>query len=325
MVRRLIKTILGEKNTERIRRLKVSIQDAKSTWHRLSTRQNDRDRLNVSQLISVHMLEKALAVENMKYLSAVKYDKLIGNMASLIEMGLPADDFTISESVAVIRSALAAIPGHEDAKSQLEAFTSQHGIDTHGFRGGSEIIPSAEIFRHNSFDFHGFVSSRHSVRKFKDKIIPREKIYDIVRDALYCPSACNRQPFKVYFSEDREKIATIIKLGADGFFAENIHDCVIITCDKALQLTSELEDQEYVNGGIFLGYLVMSVHAHGLGACLFQCLRSSVTKQNRIRQAFGISESEAIVCCMGIGELEDEVNCACSQRRPVETVAVSLD
>ena len=150
-------------------------------------------------------------------------------------------------------------------------------------------------------------------------------ICDIVRDALYCPSACNRQPFKVYFSEDKEKIAKIIKLGADGFLAAGIYDCLIITCDKALQNLGEIDDQEYVNGGIFLGYLVMSVHAHGLGSCLFQCLRSSVAKQDKIRRTFGISESEAIVCCMGIGELEDSVNCACSQRRPVETVAISLD
>ena len=169
------------------------------------------------------------------------------------------------------------------------------------------------------------MSSRHSVRKFKDKIIPREVICDIVRDALYCPSACNRQPFKVYFSEDREKIAEIIKCVPDTFISGGFHDCLIVTSDRGLMNSMEIDDQEYINGGIFLGYLVMSVHAHGLGSCLFQCLRSSVAKQDKIRRTFGISESEAIVCCMGIGELEDSVNCACSQRRPVETVAISLD
>lgn len=325
MVKQLIKKLLGEKNTDRIRRLKTSLDAAKSTWHNLSASQSTRDRLNVTQLISVHMLEKAMVIGNTKYLSAVKYSVLIDNITRLIDMGVSPDDYTVSESIAVIRSALATLPGHEDAKSQLEALVSRYNIPTQNFRGGIEVIPSTEILSHNNFDFHAFVSSRRSVRKFKDKIISREVIYDIVKDALYCPSACNRQPFKVYFSEDREKIAKIVKLGADGFLAAGIHDCVIITCDKALQSPSELNDQEYVNGGIFLGYLVMSVHAHGLGSCLFQCLRSSVTKQDRIRSAFGISDSEAIVCCMGIGELEDEVSFACSQRRPVETVAVSLD
>ena len=55
-----------------------------------------------------------------------------------------------------------------------------------------------------------------------------------------------------------------------------------------------------------------------------QCLRKDV-RQERIKRAFGISESEVIVCFVGIGEIEDEVSVACSQRRPAETVAVSLD
>lgn len=327
MIRQLIKTLLGEKNTNRLRRIKFSLDSAIYAWHKFnSTNDSDftKDQLNVAQLINIHGLEKAMVIGHAKYLSAVKYDKLIGNMSRLIQMGVPPDDFTIAESAAVMKSALNTVSGHEEDKSRLDSLISQHNIPMN-LRGGIEIIPSAEILRHKDFDFHAFVSSRHSVRKFKDKIIPREVIYDIVRDALYCPSACNRQPFKIYFSEDRKKIARIIKLGADGFLADGIHDCVIITCDKALQSMGEIDDQEYVNGGIFLGYLVMSVHAHGLGSCLFQCLRTSVTKQDKIRQAFGISQSEAIVCCMGIGELEDDVVCACAQRRNITDVAICLD
>lgn len=331
MIKKLIKSLLGEKNTNRLRRIKFSlysaIDSAICAWHNFRPPNDSdftKDQLNVAQLMNIHGLEKAMVIGHEKYLSSVKYDKFIDNMSRLIQMGVPPDDFTIAESAAVIRSALATLPGHEEEKSQLESLISQYNIPMN-LRGGIEVIPSAEILSHTDFDFHAFVSSRHSVRKFKDKIIPREVIEDIVRDALYCPSACNRQPFKVYFSEDRKKIAQIIKLGADGFLADGIHDCVIITCDKALQSMGEVDDQEYVNGGIFLGYLVMSVHAHGLGSCLFQCLRSSVTKQDKIRQAFGISRSEAIVCCMGIGELEDDVVCACAQRRNITDVAVCLD
>ena len=325
MVKELIKSLLGEKNTARVRRLKSSINAAKSTWHTLSTPQNPRDSLNVRQLISVHMLEKALAVSNMKYLSAVKYPELISNIARLLDMGLPPDDYTVAVSAAIIRSALATLPGHEDEKSQLGALVSRHNIPAQDYRGGAEVVPSAEILSHANFDFNAFVSSRHSVRKFRDKVIPGPVIREIVRDALYCPSACNRQPFRVYYSEDRGKIAEIIKLGADGFVAPGVHDCLIVTCDRALFSPAELDDQEYVNGGIFLGYLVMSIHAHGLGSCLFQCLRSGFAKQALIRHVFGISESEVIVCCVGIGELEDEVNVACAQWRLTETVAVSLD
>lgn len=324
MVKALIKSLLGEKNTARIRRLKSSLNAAKSTWHTLSTPQNTRDSLNITQLVSVHMLEKALAIGNIKYLSAVNYSQLIANIARLVEMGVPPDDYTIAVSAAIIRSALATLPGHEDEKLQLKSLVSERKIPEQNFRGGSEIVPSAEILSHTNFDFHAFVSSRHSVRKFRDKVIPGSVIHEIVRDALYCPSACNRQPFKVYYSEDRGKIAEIIKAVPDSFITRGFHDCLIVTCDKSLFNPVELDDQEYVNGGIFLGYLVMSIHAHGLGSCLCQMLQKD-RRQERIKRQFGISESEVIVCFVGIGELEDEVSVACSQRRNVDSVAISLD
>ena len=323
MVKKLIKALLGKKNAEKVRRLKYSLKAGKAAWNTLKYSQDPEDSQKLSLLQSVHMLEKAMVVGNTKYLTAVKYDKLIGSISSLLQMGVPAYDFTIAESAAVIMSALGTVSGHEDAKSQLEALVSRHNIPTN-LRGGMEIIPSSEIQSHTKIDFHGFVSSRHSVRKFKDTIIPREVIYDIVRDAMYCPSASNRQPFKVYFSEDREKIAEIIKCVPDTFISGGFHDCLIVTSDRGLMNSMEIDDQEYINGGIFLGYLVMSIHAHGLGSCLCQMLQKD-RRQEKAKRIFGISESEIIVCFVGIGELEDSVRVACSQRRPVETVAVSLD
>ena len=79
-----------------------------------------------------------------------------------------------------------------------------------------------------------------------------------------------------------------------------------------------------MNGGIFLAYLVMSIHAHGLGSCLFQFLQVN-SRRNNIRKEFGISPSEVISAFIGIDEPEDEVLCACAQRRPAEEAAVCLD
>ena len=110
----------------------------------------------------------------------------------------------------------------------------------------------------------------------------------------------------------------------DSFVSPYVHDALIVTCDRSLLLPHEMDDQEYLNGGIFLAYLVMSIHAHGLGSCLFQFLRGN-SRQDMIRKEFGISPSEVISAFVGIGEPEDEVLCACAQRRPVEEVAVCLE
>ena len=323
MIKKLIKSLLGEKNTDTLRRIKYSFSAAKATWQNFNATQSHKDRLNLSLLMSIHSLEKAMVIGSTKSLSAFKYDRLISDMSSLIHMGVSPNDFTIAVSASVIHSALDTLSGHDDEKSWLSSLVSQYNIPMN-LRGGIEVIPSTEILRHTDFDFHAFVSSRHSVRKFKDKIIPREVIYDIVREALYCPSACNRQPFNVYFSEDKETIARIICAVPDQFIAGGFHDCLIVTCDRALLNQNETDDQEYINGGIFLGYMAISIHAHGLGACICQLLRKD-RRQEKIKREFGIKDSEIIAGFIAFGELEDDVICACSQRRATEDVALCLD
>ena len=273
--------------------------------------------------MQVHQIEKALAVGRKNYLETVNYSYILNRLEDLLRLGVSPDSFAVKEAAAVMRSALAEVSGHEEDRQALENFIAWNDIAV-DFRGGIDRIPKAEIFAHSDFDFGAFVRSRHSVRRFKDKIISRKVIHDIVRDALYCPSACNRQPFKVYFSENPDTVKRIVKSIVDGFVAQYVHDALIVTCDRSLLLPHEMDDQEYVNGGIFLGYLVMSIHAHGLGSCLFQFLRVN-SRQDRIRKEFGISQSEVISAFVGIGEPEDEVLCACAQRRPAEEVAVCLE
>ena len=157
--------------------------------------------------------------------------------------------------------------------------------------------------------------ARHSVRRFKNSIISREIINEIINDAKYYPSACNRQPCKVYYSMNPEITAEILRK-CDGFVTDSgdIHNCFIVTCDRSLLHRAELNDQELLNSGIFLGYLVMSIHAHGLGSCLFQFLQAD-RRQESIKREFGIKSSEIIAAFVGFGELDDEVITACAQRR----------
>ena len=322
-IKQLVKSVIGEKNTARLNRIRHTIGAARSMWHNTSADfQSHTDKIAVWCLMQVHQIEKALAVGRTEYLETVKYSYLLGRLEELLRLGVSPENFAVKESAAVMRSALSQVSGHEKDRQALENFIAWNDIAL-DFRGGIDRIQKSEIFAHNDFDFGAFVKSRHSVRRFKDKIISREVIHDIVRDALYCPSACNRQPFKVYFSEKPEIIKRI-KANIDGFVAPYVYDVLIVTCDRALLLPHEMDDQEYVNGGIFLAYLEMSIHAHGLGSCLFQFLQVN-SRQNSIRKEFGISPGEVISAFIGIGEPEDEVLCACAQRRPVEEVAVCLE
>ena len=325
MIKKFIKSVIGDKNAKRLRRVQQAFRAARNSWDiSAGNTHNEIDRLIFTNLIAVHSLEKNMVVNNGKAPDKYNFNTLIENTSRIIQAGISPEDFSVCESVAVIKSALNSLTGHDDEKTRLEALITKYNIPQN-YRGGIERLSRSEIFAHNNFDFHGFVSSRHSIRKFTDKIIPREIIYDIVRDAQFYPSICNRQPCKVYFSDSETGAAKLATTIPDQFIAKGrIHDALIVTCDRALLSPAELNDQEYLNAGIFLGYLVMSIHAHGLGSCLCQYLQVN-SKQYKLKREFGIKSSEVILCFVGIGELEDEVLCACAQRRPVETVAIKFD
>ncbi len=324
MIKEAVKHLLGEKNTQRIKRLRDTLTAARVAWRNSAgTLQTQQEQTARSCLLQVHSIEKAIAIGNTKYIENMKYSRLIASLDELIRFGMSPENFTVKECIAVIRAALGQVPGHDDDKKALEDFIMSNDVSL-DFRGGAERVPKTELLRHNDFDFGAFVRSRRSVRRFKDKIISREVIHDIIEDAKYYPSACNRQPCKVYFSENPDTLREIINCGINKNLVSGVHDALIVTCDRALLSPAELNDQEYINGGIFLAYLLMSIHAHGLGSCLCQFLQVN-SRQDKIRASFGIPKSEVISAFVAIGELEDEVNCACAQRRPTEEIMVNID
>ena len=153
-------------------------------------------------------------------------------------------------------------------------------------------------------EFKGYVDfcqKRYSVRKFKKVTISKDVVRDIVKTANLCPSACNRQPCKVYFTED---ITKIYDIRPDKNVTKDIYNYLIVTVNKSLFSNNEVL-WPWINAGIFLQSLAMAIHAKGLGACIFGNMKYSTTDSN-FRKLAEIPDNEDIVAYIGFGELLDE-------------------
>ena len=49
------------------------------------------------------------------------------------------------------------------------------------------------------------ISSRKTIRKFQNKSIPDNYLYEIIQSAMLAPSAKNRQPWRFYILDDKQK------------------------------------------------------------------------------------------------------------------------
>lgn len=147
-------------------------------------------------------------------------------------------------------------------------------------------------------DLTGIIKSRRSIRRFKDKPIPREILYSILDVARWAPSAHNAQPWRCIIIEDplvktelaREMgeawLSDMLKDGVPRDKAEEIirienwekiakSPIVLIVCltmenmhqypDKRRRKAEYLMAVQSV--AAFIQNLLLAAHWRGLGAC----------------------------------------------------------
>lgn len=168
-----------------------------------------------------------------------------------------------------------------------------------------------------SVQYDDIVKSRHSIRNYTTDIVEEKLLKDIVRIALICPSACNRQPCKVYYTKEPEKIREFFP---DKWVTKDVYNLLIVTVNKSFYSIGELY-QPWIDGGIFIESLIMAIHSRGLGACLFQYLKSN-NNYTKFKETVNIPENEDIVCCVGLGYLLDDYCIIETHRKKVDEMMV---
>ena len=143
----------------------------------------------------------------------------------------------------------------------------------------------------------------------------------VLETASFAPSACNRQPIKVFWTNNSNSVFQISKCvpGNKGF-EDDIPNWAIVAVDRTMFGEQEVL-QWYVNGGIYVSYLVQAFHAHKLGSCIFQIPIGTDCAKD-IQKVADIPNQYAIVCAVGYGYPQHIVKCLAAARKPVSDYEV---
>lgn len=199
----------------------------------------------------------------------------------------------------------------ENKFKQLIVFT---GIKPELKKGGVVSVNLSEQLSHCNTDFESILTSRHSVRYFKNLVPEKPMIDKALQMAQKTPSACNRQGWKthVFLGEDS---VNLIKWqsGAHGF-EEEIKGAILVTANLKAFMFYEVH-QAYVDGGLYAMNLLNALHSLGFGtiplSAGFDCTKLASLKQ------FNIPENEVPIVIIGFGYLEDSFNVAISERKDI--------
>lgn len=149
--------------------------------------------------------------------------------------------------------------------------------------------------------FETLVHQRRSYRHFSEQRVDPSAVRAAVSLAQWSPSACNRQPCRVYVveSEDLKRKALSHQNGNAGF--GHLAPLVLaITADASYFFDATERHQPFVDGGLFTMSLIYALQVQGLvSCCLNWCVQPA--QDRALRKLLPIQASERVVMLMVVG------------------------
>jgi len=289
------------------------------------------DTLYRDSLLIAHSFEKALCIEGCRDdFGTQKADRLLDYLTlAAKDPSFDNHSYAFTESMAALENWLVRRvqfgldcskwqPGFESLAEQTSYevgridLSDRAGIVSDSFASVSDCDKNAI----------NFINGRHSVRSFDPAPVPQETLTQVVELAQSAPSACNRQPSRVYFSGPKSAQVVSAAVRGNKGFEQSIFQWAVITTDTSLFSCAEY-NQWFINGGIYLQSFVLALKAYGIGSCIFQWVVGDLGKE--MRSSLGISTSEAIIAVVGFGYPKETFARPVAQRMPVSEVASWAD
>src|SRR5690554_411514 len=285
--------------------------------HSMVFKQNTFNKIESRIVLHYHSLEKGFLHSDFRYRFA---ESRIKELITLLNRQEIIENNNKSQIAAAYLSMCKYYERHESNNIDISDFYSRKDYNLFKKLSTLElnIIKEFDIntyFKNTAGNFLEFSNSRSSVRSFTKKRIPFGTIEKVIELAKNAPSVCNRQPTKVYYVENKEKIDNILKIqgGLTGYTNE-VSQLLIVVSDRNYFYSIGERNQLYVDGGIFLMNLLYALHYYKIGACPAHWGHNS-NKDKDIMREISLSESEKVICVIPIGIPKGEFKAILSLRR----------
>ena len=272
-------------------------------------------------LLLCHALEKGMGMPVVRRgFGRQKCERLIDSMRSLCERGRNLS-WEYGEALAVLRAYLEYQEADGVDVSDLRAAADPLLQSEHvTCEGGWRMVGHDEMMRGTQIDVPALFESKHSMRAYSQEPVTEEEFSQAVSLARRSPSACNRQPWRVYYTLDRQKAQKIAGALPRQAFLDDVPYFCVVTCDRTLFNRSEFA-QWFVNGGIFVSYLTLALHYGGIGSVALEYNVGSKSEP-ALRKEMGIRNQDEVIAIVGFGRYPDEGKWIRADRRDVNDIAI---
>lgn len=139
--------------------------------------------------------------------------------------------------------------------------------------------------------------TRRSVRRYSDQPVSREDISDIIKYAMYAPSAKNCRPWHFIPTQRKEVMDGIMAVHPFSKMLQYAQWVVIVCGDKDAAASPEYMPVDCANA---TENLLLAAHAKGLGACWLG-IYPRPERMNALHELLDMPENIVPVAAVSIG------------------------
>lgn len=305
---------------KKIQYLKNAVRNANYYWSLLHDDKFLNERYLGEILRNTHSLEKGLSLENIR--KGFGLAKVQETYSIILKYKNNGGDMSVEPLVMFMAALKAYLTYHESVNFSNESTCKIAKIyqellpvvliDNDSF-GGTIKIKRTNFNRAEQDIIARLFYSRHSMREFSKLPVDDGKLKVAIELAMRCPSACNRQCYRLHIVDKGSFHLLDNWFDGIGGFADELDKMLFVTGKVSVYRTEELH-QWIVTGTVFASYLTLSLEANNIGCCFVQ--RPVVPDMNwsKIAKSIGASEDEQLICCLGIGSLKEEYTVPVSHR-----------
>ena len=137
------------------------------------------------------------------------------------------------------------------------------------------------------------IRDRRSVRRYESKLIPEDKLQQILEAGRWAPSASNRQPWKFVVVRDQRVKNELARVAVYGGFLSEAPVGIAVVIDPRGS-THPVED-----GAAATQNMLLAAHALGLGTCWIGSYGSGY--EERAKEVLGIPHDRRLLSLISVG------------------------
>ena len=183
-------------------------------------------------------------------------------------------------------------------------------------------VSQSTLLQHDAFK--ELTLARRSVRSFDLQPVPIDRIQAAVELALLSPSACNRQPCKIYLVQNEAKKKDLLALqNGNRGFGHLIPTLAIIVADTAVFFDASERHEPYIDGGLFSMSFMYALTSQGVATC---SLNWCVAPENdrALKRLLKMPASEVVIMLLAIGYPDGETSVPRSPRKEAVSQVIEV-